>query len=167
VQHPQHLHHPHAGLGDGGGVPGLDRAGGRIGVDWVGLALAAACGPVGPVDLDHLLAGAAQVAAQPSTVGAGPLDPERDRLAELAGPAEQVLVAGQGGGHQGGAKRPAELVARGRDVQVAVGVHADGDARGRGLCDGGDGRLPSSGGGWHLPVGRADSTATSLGATGS
>jgi hypothetical protein len=55
-EHPQHLHGAVAGLGLAGGLAGLHGAGGGLGVDRVGLAMAAAGGSVGPVDLDHPLA---------------------------------------------------------------------------------------------------------------
>jgi hypothetical protein len=59
AQRPHHRHGAGAELGRCGGLAGLNRAGGGFGVDRVGLAVAPAGLPVGPVDLDHALAVAA------------------------------------------------------------------------------------------------------------
>ena len=53
-----------------GGLTGLDRAGGGLGIGRVGLAAAAGLA-VGSVDLDHDLAVGGQEAGQGGTVGAG------------------------------------------------------------------------------------------------
>jgi hypothetical protein len=100
----------------------------------VGLALAPAGGPVGPVDLEDLLAVGAQEAGQRGAVAAGPLDPERGDFAELPRPVQQVLVASRAGGHQRAGNTPAELVTRGCDVHLAVGVDPDSDAGGLGCA---------------------------------
>ena len=144
------------------GPGGQHGAGGGDGVDGVGLAVAAAGGAVGPVDLDHGDAAAAQVSGQGSAVGAGALHPGAVQHAEAAGPGQQLAVAG-GGGREGGV---GDLGAEGGDdrgdVDVLVGVDAEDDLlgvrvglrvgvwvrhAGHGLfvsCDG-------SGGGWPSP----------------
>ena len=61
-------------FGDGT-LLGLDRAGGGLGVQGVGLAPSAPRLAVGAVDLDHDLAEAVQKSSQPSPEAAGALDP--------------------------------------------------------------------------------------------
>ena len=77
------------GLGRDRDLAGLDRPGGGLSVDRVGLALAAAGGPVGAVDLEHDLIRLAQEAGQPCAVGAGALDAERRDLAQSPGQASR------------------------------------------------------------------------------
>ena len=89
---------------------------------------------VGAVDLDDGAASTTQGAGEPGSVGAGPLDAEPRRwVAEPLGPAEQASIAGGGGGDlevpQGPPQVPCESR---RDVDLTVGVDADGDAA-RGL----------------------------------
>jgi hypothetical protein len=128
AQHPDRLHDAAAGLGGGGGLAGQHRAGGGLGVGGVGLVTAAAALAVGPVNLDHLDAGAGQELGQPGAVGAGALHAGTGELAVVAGPGQQLLVAGAGGRDDQPAVEAAELVQQGGDVHVAVGVDADGDA---------------------------------------
>ena len=52
-QHPDHLHLRVPRLGSPASTARLDGAGGGLGIKRVGLAVAAAIGAVGPVDLDH------------------------------------------------------------------------------------------------------------------
>jgi hypothetical protein len=98
-EHPQHLHHAIGGLGQPGRLAGLHRTGGGLGVDRIGLAMAAAGGPVGPVDLHDPLPVRVQEAGQLGAVATGALDTERLDLAQRASPAQQLGVAGAGGGH--------------------------------------------------------------------
>jgi hypothetical protein len=123
--HPQradHLHLPGSGLRGHGGLAGLDRAGGGLGIGRVGLAAAAAGLAVGSVDLHHDLAVGGQEAGQGGAVGAGAFHAPGDGLAEPAGPGEQVLIAGGRGGDAAGADAAAELVVGVGDVAVQVGV---------------------------------------------
>jgi hypothetical protein len=165
-EHPQHLHHAIASLGQAGRLAGLHGAGGGLGVDRVGLAMAAAGGPVWPVDLHHPLPVAAEETGQFGPVAAGALDSERLDLAQRVSPAQQLGVASGGGRHQCGRQPAAQLVLGAGHVHLFVGVDPDREARRLGVCDGGN-RRPScstdAGGGWHAPAGRADSTATGLG----
>jgi hypothetical protein len=76
--HHQGPHFPDgavAVLGHGLGVTGQHGAGGCLGIDWVVLALAAPPGAVGPVDLDHVDAVAAQVLGKPVAIAAGASTP--------------------------------------------------------------------------------------------
>jgi hypothetical protein len=129
-------------------LAGLDRAGGGLGVDRVGLAPPAAGGPVGAVDLQHDLACLVQEAGQGGPVAAGALDAEGLDLAESLCPDKQVLVARRRGRDADGANAPAELVFGMGDVDVAVGVDPDRDTGRLGVCDGGDGHLLLPGWGW-------------------
>jgi hypothetical protein len=127
-----------------GGLTGLDRAGGGLGIGRVGLAAAAAGLAVGPVDLHHDLAVGGQKAGQGGTVGAGAFHAPGVGLTEPAGPGEQVLIAGGRGGDAAGADATAELVVGVGDMAVQVGVDPHGDRLGcSGLCHAGDGRLLS------------------------
>jgi hypothetical protein len=144
-QRADHLHLPGSGLGGHGGLAGLHRAGGRLGVGRVGLAAVAAGGPVGPVDLQDDLAVGGEEAGQGGAVGAGAFHPPGvDDLAEPARPDEQVLIAGGSGGGAAGVDAAAQLVVGVGDVQVEVSVDPDGDRLdGNGVCHAGDGRLLS------------------------
>ena len=70
-----HLDLAIAGLGLDDGLSGLDRPGGGLGIERIGLARASPGRPVGAVDLDHDLAVGGQEAGQPSAVAAGALHP--------------------------------------------------------------------------------------------
>ena len=136
---------------------------GGFGVDGIGLALAVPGGSVGPVDLDDASAGVAQVAGEPSAVGAGAFHPERVDLSQITGPVVQPAVAGGGGRHDELGEPAAERVERDGDVQVLVRVDPDNDAdRDIGAGGGGhagDGLLLAGSGCGSPPVGRADTTA--------
>ena len=106
---------------------GLHRPGGGLGVEGVGLAVAAPGLAVGPVDLQDGLAVGGEEAGQGGAVGAGALHAPGDGLAEPARPGEQVVVAGGGGGDLDGVDAAAELVVGVGDVDVQVGVDPDGD----------------------------------------
>src|SRR4029453_16513620 len=149
------------------GLAGLHGAGGGVGIDRVALAAPAAGGPVGSVDLQDPLAVAAQEAGQAGAVAAGALHPPGLDLAERVGPGQQLGVAAAGGRRHGGAKPAAELVSGRGHVQVLVGVDADGDPWRLGVCHGGGCHPLDATGRVVAPAGRADSTATSLVATGS
>jgi hypothetical protein len=143
-QRADHLHLPGSGLGGHGGLAGLHRAGGRLGVGRVGLAAAAAGLAVAPVDLQDDLAVGGQEAGQGGAIGAGAFHPPDDGFAKPAGPGEQVLIAGGSGGNAAGVDAAAQLVVGVGDVQVEVGVDPDGDRLdGNGVCHAGDGRLLS------------------------
>ena len=87
---------------------------------------------VRPVHLDDVDVLAGEVAGQADAEAAGALDADAVDGAEAAEPGEQLAVAGRGGGEALGA----ELVERGGDVDVAVGVDAAGDQAGVGSGDG-------------------------------
>jgi len=126
---------------------------------------------VGAVDLDDGAAGAAQVPGQASPIGAGPLDAEPRRgVTEGLGPAQQPSVAS---GRRGDLEVPqgaTQVTGEGRsNVDLAVGVDADGDTAGRVVCDAGRSHphvlnTPALRGltGVGESVGRADRTETSL-----
>jgi len=158
-QRADHLHLPVARLGHDRHLPSLDRAGGGLGVDRVGLAVAAAGGAVGAVDLQHGLALGGKEAGQGGAVGAGALYAPGVDLAEPPRPGEQVLVAGGGGGDADGGHAAAELVLGVGDMDVEVGVDPDGELPGCGVCHAGDGRLLSFAG---RGVARAPAGRTAL-----
>jgi len=135
---------------------GLDRPGGGLGVQRVGLAAPAPGGPVGAVDLDHDLPMAAQKAGQGGAEGAGALDAPGVGLAEALRPVQQLGVAGRRGGDAGGVQAPAEGVLGDGDVDVGVGIDPNGDLGGCWLWHRGDGRPPCGVGmdGTHRPGGR-------------
>jgi hypothetical protein len=86
--------------------------------------------PVRPVHLDHGHALAGQVPGQPGPVRAGALHPDGLHVTEGAQEPQQGPVSGWGGRERVGAQHPAELVARGRDMHVGVGVDtADDNSR--------------------------------------
>jgi hypothetical protein len=104
-----------------GGLAGLDRAGGSLGIGRVGLAAAAAGLAVGSVDLHTTWPPVARKRARAAPEEPVPSTPQR-WLAEPAGPGEPVLIAGGGGGDAAGADAAAELVAGVGEVAVQVGV---------------------------------------------
>jgi hypothetical protein len=105
-----------------------------------------------------------QEAGEGSAVAAGALHPPDDRLTELVGPGQQLLIAGRGGRDLEGGQRAAELVVGVGDVQLQVGVDPDGELGRDRVWDAGDGCLLISGRvGDGTRAGRADSTARSLG----
>jgi hypothetical protein len=59
----------------------------------------AASGPLGPVQLHHLLGVSSQEAGQASTITAGALDRPHPLTVVSVGEPEQLLVAGRGGRH--------------------------------------------------------------------
>ena len=162
AEHAQHLHRPVAGLGRAVRAPGQDGVGGGDGVDGVGLAVAAAGGAVGAVDLDHGDAVAAQVSGQGRAVGAGALHPGTVQHAEATGPGQQLPVAGAGGGELGAGQQDAQDGDDRGDVDVLVGVDTEDDllavavrrdcsASWCGMLGMGVRLLIGSGGGWPSP----------------
>jgi hypothetical protein len=68
-----------------------------------------------------------EVAGQAGAVAAGALDADLGEFAESVQPGQQGGVSGVVGGEGVGAQGAAELVFRGGDVKVAVGVDPAGD----------------------------------------
>jgi hypothetical protein len=89
------------------------RAGGGLGVDRVGLAVAAPGGLVGLVDLGHLDALGVQVAGQRGAVGAGALNPGPPERAEGAGPGGELVVAPRAVGRRRTRRRTGGLLSCG------------------------------------------------------
>jgi hypothetical protein len=85
-QTPDHLHQAVTSLGQDRGRSSLDRSGGGLGIEGIGLALAASGGPVWPVDLDHDLAVGGQEPGQGSAVAAGASTPCLDLASRCAQP---------------------------------------------------------------------------------
>src|SRR6185312_1015049 len=77
----------------GQAVAGHRGTSGGIGVQWIGLALAAACGPSRAADLGHLDARGLHDPGQARTVARGPFYPGDHDGAETSGPSERVVVA--------------------------------------------------------------------------
>jgi hypothetical protein len=96
----------------------FDRVGG------IGLAGAASGLAVGAIDLDHLDPGGAQVAGQAGAVGARALHPDAGDRSERGQPTKELVVAGRGCLERLDAQQPADVVERGGDVHVEVGVDA-------------------------------------------
>jgi hypothetical protein len=127
VQRPDALDRAGARLRLGGRGPGQHRPGGRLGVDRVGLAPASVLRPLGALDLHHRDPAGDKPAAQASPVAAGPLDPDPLHRPEPSRPGQQRRMTGRGRGDCPGAEEAAELVQRGADVLIGVGVHPDRD----------------------------------------
>ena len=85
-------------LGLTGGVAREGGPGGRDGVLGVGLALEPPALAVGPVDFDDADPLGLEVAGQPGAIGPGAFDTDQLDGAEVAQPAQQLLVAALGGG---------------------------------------------------------------------
>jgi hypothetical protein len=112
--------------------------GGADGVQRVALGAGAAGWPLGPADLDHVLAPSEQEAGQAGAVAAGALDrpAAATGIGQVGlGEAEQLPVAGRIGAGRGLGEDAAEVGNGGGGVGVAVGVDAD-DAV-DGLCQNG------------------------------
>jgi hypothetical protein len=83
--------------------------------------------PVRASDLDDVNALRSEVPSQRGAVAAGALDANDLHLPEAAEPPEHLPVAGRSGHERLRAQDPADLVERGRDMQVLVSVDAAGD----------------------------------------
>src|SRR5262249_32856829 len=97
LEQPDGLDVAVARFGGGRGLAVDAGPGGGDGIDGVVLAVAAACSPVGPVDLNDGCVQTHQVAGQAGAVGAGALDPSGPYRAVGGGPAVQLLIAVGGG----------------------------------------------------------------------
>ena len=122
-------------------MAGQGRAGSCVGVEGIGLALAASPGPVGTVDLGHLDPGILQGAGQSGAVGAGALDPGAEYRPEALCPLHCQVVAGRAGGELRVSHGCSGLAERGEVDGVQMGVGADDD--GPRCCH--DGEVPSAG----------------------
>jgi hypothetical protein len=114
-------------LAGGGGPAGQHRQGGGDRVDGVGLAVAAAGGAVGAVDLDHGQVLVAQVAGQARAERAGSLDAGAAEVTETLGPGQQLVVAGGGGREGGSGDLDTERGDHCGDVGILVRVDAEDD----------------------------------------
>ena len=110
-----------------GGPAREHRTGGVLGIEGIALAVHAPVAPVGPVDLDHPVTLATQVAGDARAIRGGALDTEGQDVAVARRPAFQLLGTGTVGGHGQLTEPAAQLIERDRDVDVLVGVDADGD----------------------------------------
>jgi hypothetical protein len=96
---PGHAQNPHGfdvsvpRLGLTGGVAREGGPGGGDGVLGIGLALEPAALSIGTVDFDDADALGLEVAGQPGPIGPGPFDADQLDGAEVAQPAQQLLVA--------------------------------------------------------------------------
>jgi hypothetical protein len=94
--HAQRADGLHAAIAPLGGACGRASQRGPcrcLGVDGIGLALAAAGAPIGPVDLHNGQVLLAQVAQQPGAVGPGALDADALQLPEGPQPSKQRAIA--------------------------------------------------------------------------
>ena len=132
-----------ASLGDSGGLAGQHRSSSRLGIHRVGLTPPTTGLAIWPIDLHHDLVVGGQEASQTSTVAAGAFHPEHLDLTQTLGPVQQLPIAPGLGGNPGGGQVAAQLVQGAGDMHLAMGVDADRDPARPGVCDGGDGRLPS------------------------
>jgi hypothetical protein len=78
------------------------------------------------VDLDHGHARSLEVAGQTGAIGTGPFDPNPFDGPETAEPAQQLGVAGGGGGERFHPQQAADAVEGGGHVDVQMGVHTAG-----------------------------------------
>jgi hypothetical protein len=101
--------------------------GGRLGVDWVGLAQAAAGPAVGSVNLDDLQAIGAHKPGQPGSVGAGAFDADLGHRPQALCPVDQRHITAGRGRKRGTAKDAAGLVDDRRHMAVGMGVDPDRD----------------------------------------
>jgi hypothetical protein len=113
-----------AGLGELVAAQGL--TGGPGGVQRVGLGPVAAGGPLGPVQLHHLLGMSLQEPGQASAVAAGAFDRPDAMARLLVGQCQQLAVAGRSGRHRClGEHRPGGGGYDRGGVGVLVGVDPD------------------------------------------
>jgi hypothetical protein len=115
-----------------GEVVAAKRLAGRPGrIQGIGLGTMAAGGPLGAVQLHHLLGVTMEESGQPGAVAAGALDRPHPPTVVSVGESEQLAVAGWGGRH--GCLLEHRAGGRGDDhgggVGVLVGVDPDGRAR--------------------------------------
>ncbi len=89
-----HFHYAIGGFRDRGRGAGQHRPRGRLGIEWVVLAMQVPDASIRAVDLDHPITLVAQERGQPGTVGSGAFDAEADLLAVLVSPPVQLLLPG-------------------------------------------------------------------------
>lgn len=140
----KHLNVAIGGLRNGPRLACHDRAGGVLGVEGAGLATQPAIAPIGAEHLEDADAAAADRGGEARAVGAGALDPEHDLIAEAHRPVDELLVTGCVGGEAAVVDHPADDVERNSDVDVFVGVDADGDSTAAGIIVHADRGLPST-----------------------
>jgi hypothetical protein len=108
--------------------PATQRSPGRLDrVDGVGLAVATAGLPVGPVDLDHRHVHRPQEAGQACPVGAGALDTDPAQRAERTEPFVQLDEPGRCRRERLDTEHAAVGVNHGGDMNVEVGVYPASD----------------------------------------
>ena len=105
--------------------PRLDSAGCGPGVERVGLAVAAAHGAVGPVNLNDGQAVAGQEPQQAGTETARAFHSDLVNGAEGLGPGRQPGIATGGGRKAGCFQQPPGLVEDRGNVHISVGIDAD------------------------------------------
>jgi hypothetical protein len=110
------------GLGGGGGHPRQGGSSGRLGVDRVGLAQAAAGPAVGSVNLDDLQAVGAHQPGQPGSVAAGAFDADLGHRPQPLCPVDQRHITAGRGRKRGAAKDAAGLVDDRSHMAVGMGV---------------------------------------------
>jgi hypothetical protein len=103
----------------------LHGPGGRLGVERVGLAVAAAARAVWAVDLDHRQAVVRQEPQQPCAEAAGALHADLVDLPERLRPHRQLRIAASCGREALGLQQAACRVKHRRYMHVGVSVHAD------------------------------------------
>jgi hypothetical protein len=105
-QNPDHLHLRVPRLRYSAGTAGLDGPRGRLGIERVGLAVAAAGGTVRAVNFDHGQAVVGQESQQPGTETARALHPDLVHLPERFGPGRQSSIATGRSREAGRAQQP-------------------------------------------------------------
>jgi hypothetical protein len=88
--------------------------------------------------------------------------PPQAPLTKRLSPGQQRPITGRCGGNGHRGELTAQLVDGAGHMDIAVGVDTDDDPARLGVCDGGDGRLPSGQGPMAAPAEGTDNTATSL-----
>ena len=127
AQHAEHLHRTVLGLGLAQDRSGLYRARSGLGVERIGLARQPASPPAGADHFDDVDVLAAQVASQASAVGTSALDAELVDNTQAASLLQHAPVSVTAGRDVDGIQLATELIQRGGDMGVQVGVHPDRD----------------------------------------
>lgn len=113
---------PVLGLGSPVARPAATAVAAGVGVLRVGLAAAAASGPVRPVDLEHRQPGRGQHRGQPGAVTAGALDPDPGHLAMSEQPGQQLPVTSTGRHELAVGQPPTQPVDHRDMMSIGMGV---------------------------------------------
>jgi hypothetical protein len=116
-----------SGLGGAGSASAEHCPASCFGVDHVGLALAAPCGPIGAVDFDDRDALAAEVTRQGSAIRPSSFHARTADIAIASRPVQQLAVALRVGRERAGCHSGTHGRDDRRDVDLLVGIHTEND----------------------------------------